>query len=680
MNSPLLDIRLAASALLGGCLFFVSTPPATAEVTLPSIISSHMVLQRSSHTRVWGKAGPSEKIQLSLGEIRGGTVADADGNWRIELNLSQAKEGPADMVIEGTNKITVSDVLIGEVWLCSGQSNMAYKLSRSTGGAEEIARSANPRLRQFTVSYNPIPEPQEKCKGVWLVADPANAPEFSAVGYYFAKELQKTMNTPVGIVRSAWAGTAIMSWISELSISAEPELKEMNDLAKQRVADYPKLKEAYVSTIADWEAKTNRADRPFDPAAYAASDVQESDWKKVTLHNTKFKTVGLPDAGAVWLRKKVVIPAGAGGNQNPSISLIIGAFDETYWNGKKIGQQKESTAPGPSALRVYKIPPDAFKEGENTLAVRVYTPTEEASFGSAYVDVGVSRIQLGEDWLARTEFDLPPLADKAYPQLPGAPGISPAALYNGMIHPLIPYTLAGVVWYQGEQDSGRKGPQYNKMLRTLIGDWRARFGSDLPFCLCQLPNFGKKTGTSGSSPWANIREAQRLALDIPGTSLVTLIDLGDEDVHPPDKKPVGERVAHSVLGTVYGQKNPHTGPLFDSMKIEGDKAVLSFRFAEGGLVAKPLPADYLPTYSAKDKVPLVRNSPGSELEGFSICGEDKKWVWARATIEGNTVVVSSPAVPKPLAVRYAWADNPTCNLYNAAGLPASPFQTEGGIP
>ncbi|MFZ4778783.1 MAG: hypothetical protein ACOYM3_25730, partial [Terrimicrobiaceae bacterium] len=193
MNSPLPDIRLAASAFLACCLFFVSTPSATAEVTLPSIISSHMVLQRSSHTRVWGKAGPSEKIQLSLGEIRGGTVADADGNWRIELNLSQAKEGPADMVIEGANKITVSDVLIGEVWLCSGQSNMAYKLSRSTGGAEEIARSANPRLRQFTVSYNPIAEPQERCKGTWLVADPTNAPEFSAVGYYFAKDLQKAM-------------------------------------------------------------------------------------------------------------------------------------------------------------------------------------------------------------------------------------------------------------------------------------------------------------------------------------------------------------------------------------------------------------------------------------------------------------------------------------------------------
>ena len=291
------------------------------------------------------------------------------------------------------------------------------------------------------------------------------------------------------------------------------------------------------------------------------------------------------------------------------------------------------------------------------------------------MDVGTSRIQLGGDWLAKAEFELPPLTDKAYPQLPGAPGISPAALYNGMINPITPYTFAGVVWYQGEQDSGRKGAQYNKMLTTLVSDWRARFDAQLHFCLCQLPNYGKKTGDLGGSTWPNIREAQRRALEIPGTSLVTLIDLGDEDVHPPDKRAAGERVALSALGTVYGKKVPCSGPIYDSIKIDGNKAVLSFRFAESGLAAKPLPDDYLPTYSAKEKIPLVRNSPGSELEGFSICGEDGKWAWAQAKIDGNTVVVWSPTVSKPVAVRYAWADNPTCNLYSGAGLPASPFQT-----
>lgn len=648
---------------------------ARADITLPAIISNHMILQKSNHTRVWGKAAPAEKIKLTLGDIHAETEADASGNWKIELDLSQAKEGPFDMILEGTKKISVSDVLIGEVWLCSGQSNMAYALNRSTGGAEEIARSTNPRLRQFTVGYNPSAEPQEKCNGVWLVANPTNSPNFSAVSYYFAKDIQKTLNTPVAIVRSAWAGTSIMSWISEQSMSAEPELKEMNDVAKQRVTNYPKLKETYISAIAEWETKTHRKDHPSDPAAFAAPAVQESDWKKVVLNNNaKFKTLGLPDAGAVWLRKKIILPANPG---NLSFNFIVGAFDQAYWNGKKIGESTEATSPGPNALRGYRIPPADYKEGENVIALRVFTPTEDAQFGSAYYDMGVSRIQIASaEWLAKAEYELPPLTDKAYPQLPGAPGISPCALYNGMIHPIEPYTFAGVVWYQGEQDSGRKGSLYHKMLKTLIGDWRARFGAQLHFCLCQLPNYGKKTKIPATSTWANIREAQRRALAIPETSLVALIDLGDEDVHPPDKKPAGERVALSALGTAYKQKIPYSGPLYESIKIDGDKAVISFAPAESNLVENPLPTDYLPTYSAIEKIPLARNSPSSELEGFIICGEDMKWVWAQAKIEGKTVIVWSPTISKPVAVRYAWADNPTCNLYNAAGLPASPFQTD----
>ena len=676
MKSSRIAFRFGSLALLAGGLIAGSPSLAIADITLPSIISNHMVLQRSNHTRVWGKAAPSEKINLTLGDLHGETVADADGNWKIALDLSHAKEGPFDMVIEGANKITVADVLVGEVWLCSGQSNMAYSLTRSTGGAEEIARSANPRLRQFTVSYNPVPEPQEKCKGVWMVADPTTAPDFSAVSYYFAKSIQKAMNTPVGIVRSAWAGSPIMNWISETALSAEPELKEMNDLTKQRIVDYPKLKEAYVADIADWETKTNRKDHPGDPAAFADPGIREDDWKKASLHNTRLKALGLPDAGAVWFRKKVVLPASNSSNPSSSLNLIVGAFDQTYLNGKKIGEMTEATCPGPSAMRTYKIPGDFLKEGENVVAVRVFTPTEAASFGSAYIDVGIVRTQLTGEWLAKTEFELPPLTDKSYPQLPGAPGTRPSYLYNGMINPITPYTFAGVVWYQGEQDSGSKGSQYKKLLEALIGDWRARLGAQLPFCLCQLPNYGAKVSTPKPANWPNIREAQRRALEVPGTSLVTLIDLGDEDVHPPDKKPVGERVALSALATAYGQKIPYSGPIYESMKVDGSKAVISFRFADGGLMAKPLPADYLPTFAAKEKIPLVRNSPESELEGFSICGEDNKWVWAQAKIDGATVVVWSPAVPKPVAVRYAWADNPTCNLYNGAGLPASPFQTD----
>lgn len=644
-----------------------------ADVSMPAILTEHAVLQRSDHTRVWGKAGAGEKVKVEIGQVSGESAAAADGKWSVTLDLTKIGEGPFDLMVQGNNRLVVSDVLVGEVWLLGGQSNMAYALNRSSGGAEEIARSANRRLRQFTVGYNPAAEPQEKCKGSWMVADPANSGNFSAVGYYFAQDLQKSLNTPVGLVRSAWAGTAIMSWISDGGMTGEPELKQLDETAKQRVIDYPKQKQAFVSDIAEWENKTGRQDRTCDVPAFAEPAAVDADWKKVALHNTRFKTVGLPDAGALWLRKTVVLPANTPPSQS-ALSLIIGAFDRTYFNGKQIGETTEATCPGASALRYYKIPPDLYKQGENTIAIRIFTPTEGASFGSGYVDVGTSRIQLGEDWLAKSEYELPPLADKNYPQIPNAPGTIPSALYNGMINPLTPATLAGVIWYQGEQDTGRKAALYNKMLCALIADWRERFQAELHFCICQLPNNGKKTASVGNSNWAEIREAQRQALKVPGTSLITTIDVGEEDVHPPQKKPVGERLALAALTGVYGKSVASCGPLFESMRVEDDKAIISFRSVESGLVARPLPADYLPTYSAKQSVPLVRNSPDSQLEGFAIRGEDNKWVWAQAKIEGSTVVVWSPSVAKPVGVRYAWADNPTCNLYNGAGLPASPFQ------
>jgi len=674
MKSLRIHLRLVSLALLVGGFLAGFPQLARADIKLPSIISDHMILQRSSHTSVWGKAAPSEKISLTLGDVRGQAVAGPDGNWKIVLDLSQSKEGPFDMVVEGVNKITVADVLVGEVWLCSGESNLVFSLARSTGGAEEAARSTNPRIRQFTVAYNPITEPQDQCKGAWMVADPTNSPGFTAIGYYFAKDLQKALKVPVGIVRSAWAGTVIRHWLSEAAFCAEPGLKEMSDLTMQQFADYPKLKKAYPPAILDWETKNNRKDRPADPATFAAPGIDESDWVKVAHLNSPFKAMGLPDAGAVWFRKKVILPSNI--SQNPFISLIVHSFDQTYLNGKKLGEITEATSLGLDTLRIYKIPPDAYKVGENILAIRVFTPTEAAAFGSAKIDVGLTTINLPGEWLAKTEFELPPLAAKDYPQLPKDPGMRPGALYNGMINPLTPCTFAGVVWYQGANDLGRTGSQYNLMLKTLIGDWRARFGSQLHFALCQLTNTGKKTSSLGSSNWANIREAQRRALDVPGTSLVNFIDLGEEDVHAPDnRKTAGERVALSALANVYGQKNPYSGPIYDSMKVDGNKAVISFRFVESGLVARPLPSDYLPTYSAKEKIPLVRNSPESELEGFSICGEENKWVWAQAKVDGETVIVWAPSVTKPVAVRYAWADNPTCNLYNSAGLPASPFQT-----
>jgi sialate O-acetylesterase len=656
----------------------LSAPLMRAEVSLPSLLSDHMILQRSSATAVWGKAAAGEKIKVTLGDLRAETTADADGRWKTTLNLSAANEGPFDMIVEGTNRITVADVLVGEVWLCSGQSNMAYTLDRSTGASADIASSANPRLRQFRVDTRGANEPLENCKGHWVLSDPQTSAQFSAVGYYFAQDLQKTLNAPVGIVLSAWAGTVATAWISQDTLNADPELKSILDRGLEHERDYPGQKAAYPAAMAAWQSLYERADRPSDADAYAAVKLAEQDWKTVELP-AKLKDLGLPDAGAVWFRKHVTLPAAP----HAAVTIDIGGphdFDAVYWNGQKIGEMTVENASGRVDSKRYPIPADQCKEGDNVIALRVFTPTEKSGFSwQPFVDIGTNRSLIATGWLAKTEFALPELtkeARKDLPQIPSAPDSRSVGgrLYNGMIAPLVPVSLAGVVWYQGEQDTGRPTALYRKMLSGLIIDWRAKWGSKLPFLVCQLPNYGAKISDSRESRWADIREAQLETVStLPATAQTVLIDLGDENVHPPSKKPVGERVALTALGAFYKKTADYSGPVFQSLKADGDKLVLTFAHADRGLVAKPLPARYQPTALAPAIKDLILPSPASQLQGFAVCGPDKKWSWAEARIVGSTVIVSSPAVPQPVAVRYAWADNPTCNLYGADGLPASPF-------
>lgn len=673
MTLPRLPLHALSVATL------LSAAAMHAEVSLPSILSDHMILQRSAATAVWGKAAAGEKVKVALGDIRAEATAGPDGRWKVKLNLSSAAEGPFDLLVEGVNRLTVSDVLVGEVWLCSGQSNMAYTLDRSPDGAAEIARSANPRLRQFRVETRSANEPLENCKGAWIVAAPKTTAQFSAVGYYFAQDLQKNLKTPVGIVLSAWAGTVATAWTSEDTLNADPELKSILDRGRQQELDYPVQKIAYPPTMISWQMFYERTDRPFDASAYASPQLSDQDWKTVELP-AKLKDLGLPDAGAVWFRKHVTLPPAPHGN----VTIDIGGprgFNAVYWNGEKIGEMTPANAGGAVDSKRYPIPADKCKEGDNVIALRLFTPAEKSGFSwQPFVDIGTTRSLIATGWLAKTEFTFPELttqARKDLPQIPSAPDTRSggARLFNGMIAPLVPVSLAGVVWYQGEQDTGRSTALYQKMLSGLITDWRAHWGSELPFVICQLPNNGAKTLEIGLSRWADIRQAQlQTTSTLPVTAQTVLIDVGDENVHPPDKKPVGQRVALTALGVFYKKPVDHSGPVFQSLKADGGKLVLTFTHAERGLVAKHLPSRYQPTALAPAIKDLILPSPGSPLQGFAVCGPDKKWTWADARIDGATVIVSSPAVPKPVAVRYAWADNPTCNLYGASSLPASPFE------
>jgi sialate O-acetylesterase len=394
----------------------------------------------------------------------------------------------------------------------------------------------------------------------------------------------------------------------------------------------------------------------------------------------------LPVAGAVWLRKEInLTKTGA----TLSLALPLDSYESVYWNGQLLKKMTYQDFPGTGYVRrhgVYSIQPGALKAGKNVLAIRFYEPVDPAKFtGVPYAGT----TPLNGNWLAKVEYAFPALDAKIIADAPRPPALAvdpqyvPGAIYNGMVAPVVPYAIKGTIWYQGESNAGRSA-RYRTDFPLLINDWRKQWNEgDFPFYFCQLANYMGKKNVPGESGWAELREAQSLTLKLPHTGQAVLIDIGEsEDIHPRDKQDVGERLALIALAQDYGKSVVFSGPVYDSMKAESGNIILtlSFKHTEGGLVAKPLPATYLVKSQSHETAPLVRNSPNSELEGFAICGADKQWVWADAKIAGNNVLVWSDKVAAPVAVRYAWSDNPTCNLYNGAGLPASPFRTDDFTP
>jgi len=647
---------------------------ASAAVKLPAIISDHMVLQKAGKVPIWGKADPGEEVTVTIDGKTAKAVAGPDSRWMASLNLENSAPGPFVMTVEGKNKLSISDVVVGEVWIASGQSNMVFLLRATTGGKDEAAQSANPLLRFFLVSKTASPEPQGDTEGRWLAAAPETSGEFCATGYYFGKNLQRELQVPVGVVQSSWGGTPVEAWISPKAIDSVPALKTARERLWAADREYPQLKKTFVEGMTKWTKDNNREDRrPSDVSTFAGMDVSPEGWVPVKIPGP-VAGGGLPQAGTVWLRKDITV---RNTGENVQLNLPIDGYDSVYWNGSLIKQTTFQNFSGSRAVRKYDIPPDKLKEGRNVLAIRLYEPVGPAEFTAPPL-AGLT--PLSGEWSAKPEYAFPPLeAEKSAPKPPADP-VSPnhvaSYLFNGMIAPILPYAMSGVVWYQGETNADRAW-QYRTAFPLLISDWRKQWQREFPFYFCQLANFKPKKPVPEESSWAELREAQSQALKLPNTGEAVLIDIGEAaDIHPKNKKDVGDRLAKIALANHYGRKIPFSGPVYQSMKIEGGKIRLTFAPGAGGLVAKPLPATYDVKTIAGKTAPLVRNSPASELEGFSIRGADRKWVWANAKIDGNSVVVWSDEVANPVAVRYAWADNPTCNLYNEAGLPAAPFRTD----
>ncbi|WP_309026152.1 sialate O-acetylesterase [Pelagicoccus enzymogenes] len=630
-------------------------PSLPADVTLPSIVSDGMILQRDSDLTVWGWADPDEKVSVHFLGKSLSTTADAAGNWQVSLPPSPAG-GPHQMRIAGKNEITLRNILMGDVWLCSGQSNMTHAFDRwQEEYAAEIAASKNAQIRQFRVPTNPIlTGPQKDFPGLsWQEADPQSLLEFTVVGYFHAKKLFDKYKVPQGIIMSCVGGTRIEAWTSEAGFKNFPDI--LDTIERNKDTEY--VNRINAEAKADRESDTPppsedrglaSAPKWYDPAH------QPLNWKSINIPGY-WEDQGLRNLdGVVWYRREIEIPAALAGQE---IKVKLGRIrnaDELYVNGQKVGN---TTYEYPQ--RRYTIPTDLTKPGKNLFVIRVTNYAGSGGFihDKPYqLEVAGQTIDLKGTWHYKVGEVYRPT--RSYKQ-----GISaqsqPSALYNGMIAPFTRYGLHGMLWYQGESNAGNP-VSYREFLPNLIADWRQQWNApNATFLIAQLPNFMDIDFLPPShSNWAEMREVQlQTALETPNTGLGIAIDLGEwNDIHPGNKKQVGERLALQAMQHAYGETDLVTsGPLFRSQEIVDDTIVLHFDHTGSGLVS----------------------SNGEQLAHFAIAGEDKKFVWGDAVIKGDTVVVSSDEVPAPRYVRYAWADNPDfANLGNAEGLPASPFRTD----
>jgi sialate O-acetylesterase len=612
------------------------------ELRLPAIIGDNMVLQQERPARFWGWAEPGATVALVLQGKRHEAAADEQGRWRIDGAPPRPEPEPIELTFTertaggAVRTRVVKNVLVGEVWLCSGQSNMQMALAASADAAEALAAAGRPRLRLFTVNPHPAVDPCDDVKGKWVECDGKSARDFSAVAYHFGTTLEEALHRPIGLVQSVWGGTAAASWISPEGLTRCAATRKRYETAQPEIERARGLAESLRE----------------DETGWAATDLATAAWIpiKLPLYFDYALQPGEYD-GVVWARKQIEIPADWAGKP---LALHLGKVDDfetTYFNGQEVGKTARHTL----AAREYVVPAELVRPGTATIAVRVTKVGWGGIFGPAELmrifpegrpDAAVS---LAGEWLYRpAELRLQHLS----PTLLGS-------LFNGMIGPLAPLGLRGAIWYQGEADAyATTSRTYRDVLGGLIDDWRRQFdNSDLAFGIAQLTSFRPPTDDPNKpSDWAMLRESQLMAACRCGGGLAVTIDAGDAtDIHPKNKRVVGQRLAGWALAQVYGRPAAASGPVLREMQVRGNEAVLHFSDVAGGLVG---------------------GADGS-VDHVAIAGADKKFHWALARIEGDTVVVTSDQVPAPVAVRYGWADNPSrANLFGKNGLPASPFRTD----
>lgn len=620
---------------------------------MPKVFSDNMVLQRERPIRIWGHAARGESVTVSFAGTEVAAKADRTGYWEVTLPALAADETPRVLTVTGrSGERRFTNVVVGDVWLCSGQSNMEWRLDPTTGCKAEIASSANPNIRLLSVGDKIAFEEQDDIdSGHWVECTPETARQFSAVGYYFGKFIQAETGVPVGLIDSSWGGTDIETWTSWNAMLTTPDYVQYAGKSSPREAIGNRMKKylAYKAALKD-----DRGDRErwYDPDV----DAPAKHWQTMTLPQVWENVLGAAD-GRIWFRKSVMLPASAAGKAGSLHLPSVDDADITYVNGRQVGAMH-----GWSRPRRYELPPGVLREGENLIVVRVEDTGGDGGIQGAadglYLEVGGERYDLAGEWLYR------PSATTAMFGIAGGgnygnPNSFASLLYNGMIAPLVGYGIKGVVWYQGENNAGR-AQSYRRLFPQMIRDWRGQWGYDFPFCWVQLANYMQVAEQPGQSEWAELREAQNMTLALPATGQAVITDIGEAgDIHPRNKRDVGYRLSRAALRVAYGRDDVAAGgPAYRSMERDGSRILLTF-----------------------DATGALRPADGNRygyLHGFSVAGADRRFVWAKAYVrDEKTVVVFADGVTKPVAVRYGWADNPCDDdLTDASGLLASPFRTD----
>ena len=623
-----------------------------ANISLPKIFADNMVLQRNQLIPVWGWAAPNEKITLQFNKQTKVTKADKAGKWSVKLEPEMAG-GPYQLIITGKNKITIDNILVGEVWICSGQSNMEMPIAgwgQINNYKQEIAAADYPQIRHFKVPNTVSTKPEENITGGdWKICSPANAGDFTATGYFFARALYNELKVPIGLINTSWGGTHSETWTSKAALEQSDEFKDIAALMNNvdLVAIEKQRKEEMMKKIADLQG-------PLENAAAIEK------WKDISFDDSRWASMKLPGEwegqglpgldGIVWFRKTIVVDEADAGK--PAIIELskIDDKDETFVNGVRIGSTDKY-----DEKRLYTIPAGILKAGKNIIAVRV---TDTGGGGGIYGEASDMQLTIGKkiqtlagNWFFRIE-SLQSAATGI------GPNSYPSLLFNAMINPLLPFAIKGAIWYQGESNAGR-AYQYRKEFPLMITDWRRHWQQgDFPFLFVQLASFNAGNGNStNGSAWAELREAQTMTLSLPNTGMAVTTDIGDtKDIHPKNKQEVGLRLAKIALNKVYGKTTEYSGPVYQSMKTEAGKIILSFTHNESG-------------WMVKDKYGYIK--------GFEIAGNDQQFHYAKAMVEGDKIIVYNEAVAQPVAVRYAWADDAgEANLFNKDLLPAVPFRTD----